>query len=185
MTEKQWLKAFKGQLSALPAQDREQAADYYRELFDDKRDAGMSEEAAAAELGSPQEAARKVLAESGISHRPASAGRKIGGVLLMICVSIPAALCLIVLAIAGIALLVSGFALIIAGCAFAVLCFVRMGAEGFAGGLLAQAGIGTAIAAAGFLLSPLFLAATKGLFTLSKKLIGATANFIRGKREAL
>ena len=61
MTENQWIGQFKRQLSPLPAKEREQAAAYYRELFADRKEAGAEEEAVAAELGSPQEAAQRPL----------------------------------------------------------------------------------------------------------------------------
>lgn len=184
MTENQWIGQFKRQLSPLPAKEREQAAAYYRELFADRKEAGAEEEAVAAELGSPQEAAQKVLEESGVQAKTSSPARTVGGVLLMIFASIPAAIVLAALGAAGIGLLTAGVACAAAGLLMAVYSFVLMAMEGFAGGLLAQAGIGLGLAAVGLLLLPAFWAAAKGLFYLCKKVIAATAKLIGGKKEA-
>ena len=168
----------------LPAKEREQAAAYYRELFADRKEAGAEEEAVAAELGSPQEAAQKVLEESGVQAKASSPARTVGGVLLMIFASIPAAIVLAALGAAGIGLLAAGVACAAAGLLTAVYSFVLMAMEGFAGGLLAQAGIGLGLAAVGLLLLPAFWAAAKGLFYLCKKVTAATAKLIGGRKEA-
>ena len=85
---------------------------------------------------------------------------------------------------AGIGLLAAGVACAAAGLLMTVYSFVLMAMEGFAGGLLAQAGIGLGLAAVGLLLLPAFWAAAKGLFLLCKKVIAATAKLIGGKKEA-
>ena len=67
MTRKQWNKRFRKALRSLPASERNAAAEYYDELYGDKRDAGMSEEAITAEFGDPEDAARRIADEAGVA----------------------------------------------------------------------------------------------------------------------
>lgn len=63
MNKQQFLSALKQALAALPRKDRRKTLDFYRELIDDKLEEGLAEEAAIAEIGTPEIIAQQVLSE--------------------------------------------------------------------------------------------------------------------------
>ena len=63
MTYAKWEKDFKRELSFLKKSESEEVAAYYRELYGDKSDAGMSCDDILFEFGSPQHCAAKILEE--------------------------------------------------------------------------------------------------------------------------
>ncbi len=63
MRMKQWEKQLFRQLKVLPRKERMQILEYYREMYGDKLEAGWSEEAILLEFGSPEDCARRILAE--------------------------------------------------------------------------------------------------------------------------
>ena len=83
----------------------------------------------------------------------------------------------------GAALFVSGFAFILAGFADFVYFIVQMCLLGVSGALVAHLGLGLGIAAAGFLLTPLFLYLTKVFFRLCGKVFTVTGRIVTGKKR--
>ena len=183
MTAKQWLKKFKAALSPLPKAEREKAAEYYAELFADRREAGESEEAIARSLGDAAAAAAALLAESGVE--PAAAKKRGGGerILLAVLLGIPA--CAATAALWAVLIAVPGSCILAAlsglgGAGFFVWVLL---AEGFAGGALALCGAALAAAgAAAMLLAPALLLSGL-LLRLCRRMWGAIGAFARGERE--
>ena len=63
MTQREWEKALLKSLGKLPKEERRKIVEYYKELFGDKREAGMSEYEILLEFGSPEECAKRILTE--------------------------------------------------------------------------------------------------------------------------
>lgn len=197
MNRREWEKLFKKRLSSLPKSERTKALEYYGEMYADRRDAGMTEEEILHEFGDPNGAAEKIAADlredaeaaGGAAHdrREATAGdtaaRLFAAILLFIFVGLPLLAVIFCLAAAGAALFVSGFALILGGFADFIYFVVQMCIQGGSGALTAHLGIGLGIAAAGFLLTPLFLYLTKILFRLCGKVFTVTGRIITGKKR--
>ena len=64
MNYSEWESCLIKELKSLPTAEYMKITSYYREMYGDKLDAGMSEEAILAEFGSPQSCAEKIMAES-------------------------------------------------------------------------------------------------------------------------
>ncbi len=61
MTKQQFLQRLSDALCDLPQKDVRDSLDYYAEMIDDRVEAGMTEEAAIAELATPERAAQEIL----------------------------------------------------------------------------------------------------------------------------
>ena len=61
MTAQEWFDRFAAALAALPEPERERAEAYYRELYSDKKEMGMSEGSILLSFGSPENAAAEIL----------------------------------------------------------------------------------------------------------------------------
>ena len=100
MNKEQFLAALRAKLTELPQADLERTLQYYREMIDDRIEEGMSEPAAVADVGDPDELAAAILQKpvkrtAVRERRPMSAGKKAG---LIICAAL--------LIIAGLALII-------------------------------------------------------------------------------
>lgn len=155
MTEKEWFRQFKRELSALPRAEREAAAGILAE---------REEKAPARSAG--------------------GAGRSLVGMLLMVFVAFPVGLAVFVIAVAAGVLSVGGVALVAGGGAQTVAFLVLMGMRGFSAAFLAQVGMGIAFVGAGLLLVPILLKVAKKLFRLCGMLFVFIARLITGKKEA-
>lgn len=187
MTEKEWFRQFKRELSALPRAEREAAVQYYRELFGDRSDGGEREEDILASFGAPAQAAAGILAEreeKAPARSAGGAGRSLVGVLLMVFVAFPVGLAVFVFAVAAGVLSVGGVALVAGGGAQTVAFLVLMGMRGFSAAFLAQVGMGIALVGAGLLLIPILLKVAKKLFRLCGMLFVFIARLVTGKKEA-
>ena len=58
-----YLSALESGLTQLPEEDRKKQVSYYKELIDDMKEEGLSEEEIAEKLGSPEKAAEEILKE--------------------------------------------------------------------------------------------------------------------------
>lgn len=181
MTFGQWSRRLKEALSSLPRKERRRVLSYYTEMFEDRAEAGMTEEEILQEFGTPAEAAARILEESG--REPKKAHPFIGSAILFLW-AIPAGVVLVCLAVCGAALAVSGFAVAVSGAAYSVYFLIQTATEGFTGAMLAQTGIGLALAGIGVLLIPLFFSAAKALFRLCGKVFAGTGRLMTGKRRA-
>lgn len=68
MKKRIWMERFKKELGALSNRECQEALNYYEELYQDRKDAGYSEEEIIADFLSPEEAAKKILEEYGYSR---------------------------------------------------------------------------------------------------------------------
>ena len=63
MKKQEFLAELWKQLSDAPKEDVERSLDYYTEMIEDRIEAGMSEEEAVADIGSPKDAAKQIMDE--------------------------------------------------------------------------------------------------------------------------
>ena len=64
MNKQQFLAAIRDRLGELPPEELESSLDYYREMIEDRMEEGMTEEEAVAAMGSADDIAAQVLAET-------------------------------------------------------------------------------------------------------------------------
>ena len=67
----EWENRLTENLKSLPTAEMLKITSYYREIYGDKLDAGMTEESILAEFGSPQSCAEKILAENASENNEA------------------------------------------------------------------------------------------------------------------
>lgn len=79
MTEKEYLKELKRNLSALKRSDRNSLIEFYKEMIEDKIENGKTEREAIAELEPADVVAKRTLAEYGIDEEELSRRKKISG----------------------------------------------------------------------------------------------------------
>ena len=189
MTKKQWFKRLRRALSALSKEERETAAQYYAELFDDKKESGETEEDILAQFGLPESAAAGILSErehSPAAPRPSAGGtvaRWMGVLFLFVCIGIPVLAVLFALAASAIILSASGAVISLAGLADCVWFFIVL-SKGTEIAALAHIGIGVATTGAGLLMIPCFALCAKGMFWLCKQSLLLTGRMFTGKRSA-
>ncbi len=82
MTEKEYLKELKRNLSALKRSDRNSLIEFYKEMIEDKIENGKTEREAIAELEPADVVAKRTLAEYGIDEEELSKRKKISGTTL-------------------------------------------------------------------------------------------------------
>ena len=68
MNRAEFLNALREKLSGLPAEELEERLSFYAEVMDDRIEDGYSEEAAVAEIGTPEEIAAQIIAEIPLSR---------------------------------------------------------------------------------------------------------------------
>lgn len=64
MVRKEFNKRLRKSLKGLSRQERQEVIDYYNEMIDDSIESGKTEQEAIAELGSPEDLAKKILSEN-------------------------------------------------------------------------------------------------------------------------
>ena len=102
MNKEQFLTALRARLTGLPREDLERTLQYYREMIDDRIEEGMSEQAAVADVGDPDELAAAILQrpvrrtqmQTAKASAPMSAGKRAALIV-----------CAVLLIIAGISLI--------------------------------------------------------------------------------
>lgn len=200
MTYREWEYDLKRLLCDLPQAEVEGVLQFYREIYSDKRDAGIPESEIVFEFGSPRECARRIYSESAYGDNikrgeravGADYGRKaphveakprvsgsgvskiIGLVLLTLIVYIPIFSALFGLVAGFAAACISGGASVIAGIGGVLLGFFEIFASSLTEGLMLM-GMGLGAMGAGIFLAVVFFYATKytsiGLFKAFKALI--------------
>ncbi len=111
MNKEQFLAALRARLTGLPREDLERTLQYYREMIDDRIEEGMSEQAAVADVGDPDELAAAILqrpvrqptyrTDQGTKERKSMSGGKKAALIV----------CAALLIIAGISLIVGSLSL--------------------------------------------------------------------------
>lgn len=147
MTYKKWEKLLKKHLSPLSKEERDDALDYYYEIFSDKLEAGRLEEDIVQEFGNPETCALRILNETNKQPRHTRSNRKrttpweiIGMFFLTLVLILPLAASAFSVAVAFGAAATSGLACILAGVLYIPLSFF-LGFASF-GAILANIGIG-------------------------------------------
>lgn len=132
MSYSEWENALVKELKGLPTEEYIKITSYYREMYGDKLDAGMSEEAILTEFGSPKSCAEKIMAENTAENNqdnnvsvpknsPSPTAAKVKGIILSVLFSLFAG---IPLAAALISIIVSMGAVCISGGAGVLASFV-------------------------------------------------------------
>lgn len=177
MNKELYLKILEQKLTGLPQEDVQRSLDFYREAIDDRMDSGLTEEQAVADLGSPEEIANQILADTPLpklirARVTPSRALKVWEIVLLVLGS-PLWLSLL-LAAAAVALavylviwslLISAYAVVLA---FGLSGIVLL-ARGF-GNLLIM-GIGLAMMGLSVLLFFAANVAAKGILALSKRYV--------------
>ena len=171
MTYKKWEEQLLKYLRPLPAEERNAAVEYYRELYEDKTEAGEFPESVLAEFGSPQDCAEKILKENGkdlpsvTAYAPSAVGAIIGMFFLSVLLVIPLFAAAFAVVAAFGAVTVAGAVSSIAGALYTVVSPIYLAIQGISfGGILAHMGMGIALAGVGALLFFAFLYITKYSF---------------------
>ena len=166
MTYNDWEKRLKRLLKPLPLEEKESAVGYYKEMYNDKLDAGLSPEEILEEFGSPKSCAERILTENGL---PAPSLKKTIGwwvaisfLTLILVLPIYASLFAIIISFAAVAF--SGGVSAVAGALYSVASpfFAFMGFDFW--GVIAHMGIGFAAIGVGSLLALGFFFVTKYLY---------------------
>lgn len=180
MTQKKWERTLKRFLSPLPKSEQKSIVAYYREMYQDKLDLGLSEQEILNEFGDPQVCAGRMIAESSIEQKTpsatnnpfaqeykakpiksASVGGTLGMVFFTLLLGIPVGAVWVsviaTFAAVGVASIAVGFA----GLLFPLLTpfYSSLGFSGIS--FTANLGLYLASAGAGFMLAVLFYHATK------------------------
>ena len=180
MTYKQWESELIRYLNDIPASEKHEACEYYREIFSDKFDAGIEENKILEEFGEPRNCAERILSERAdndikdekphkasaapaprVQKKSFSVAKWTGIFFLATLVVIPLASAIVSVIAAFGAVAVVTAALIIGGILGTLaspLAFI-LGYTGW--GVLSAAGTCLAVAGAGALLFPAFFLITK------------------------
>ena len=166
MTYKDWEKRLKRHLKSLPADEKESAVGYYKEMYADKTEAGLSPEDILEEFGSPKSCAERILTDNGLPVP--SLSKSIGWwvamsfLTLILILPIYAALFAIVISLGAVAF--SGGVSAVAGALYTVASpFFAIGGMDF-WAVITHMGIGFAVTGVGLLLALGFFFASKYSF---------------------
>lgn len=180
MNWKKWERTLKRFLSPLPKSEQKAIAMYYRELYEDKLDLGLSEQEILTEFGSPQACAGRMIAESTIEKevsvptsnpfvrqykvkpfKPHSVGEVVGMVFFTLLLVIPIVAVWVSVIATFVAVGVACIAVALAGIISPLLSpfYSLLGFSGLS--FTANLGLYLASAGAGLMLSVVFYYATK------------------------
>ncbi len=198
MTWKKWERVLKRYLSPLPKSERQTIVAYYREMFEDKLDSGLTEQEILAEFGAPQACAGRMIAESSIEQeapvpasnpfvqeykakpiKSTSAGEAVGMVFFTILLVVPILAVWVSVIASFAAVSVACVAVGVAGLIFPLLSpfYSLLGFSGLS--FTANLGLYLASAGAGLMLSVAFYFATKYTAIALKQ----TLKFVYGRNK--
>ena len=171
MTEKEYLKELKSNLSALKRSDRNSLIEFYKEMIEDKIENGKTEQEAVLELEPAEVVAKRTLAEYGIDEEELNRQKKINGTTLALLIigsplwipiAIAAFAIVLAVAISAIAVVIS----LLATCVGITLCAPVVFVMGI---ITAFSDLGTGLIAIGSGLSAaaLGILASTGFYKLS------------------
>lgn len=189
MTEKEYLKKLKENLSLLKREDCAAVLEYYKEMIEDRIEGGKTEEQAVSELELPEQVAKKAVEEYGVKQT-AKRQKPNGGVIALLIIGSPLWLALVIAAFAIAFAVVAAVAGVLTAAVAAVLAITLGGAVSFGCGAvlafgnlpfgLIMAGFGAAAAACGVLACvglvkalPIVVIKIKGLFKRIKSAAAA------------
>lgn len=181
MTYKVWERKLKKGINALPKEERERVAEYYREMYDEMRIGGRSESSILAEFGSPERCAQQALTEGKTTRgtrgssrqserKRVSAAEAVGLFFFTLLVILPISVVAVSIVISFGAVCLSGGAIGIAGVVFAIAVpFMGIASSAIPVGI----GMGIAASGIGCLLFVAFFYATKGAAIIFGKVLKA------------
>lgn len=190
MTYKEWERRLLKNLKSLPKNERQSIADYYREMYGDKCDLGLSCEEILQEFDTPEACAEKILSEEREELSPPKNNRtkrkdkpsvaSIVGIAFATLLIIAPITCVWAALVASFgAVTLSGAIFTLAGVAYTVFApFMAIGGLGGAA-ITAHIGTGIALCGIGLLLIVGFMLVTK--YTAIG--LGKTLTFIYGRRK--
>ncbi len=190
MTYKEWERRLLKNLKSLPKNERQSLADYYREMYGDKQDLGLTDEEILQEFGTPEACAEKILSEEREAFSlpenkrterkdEVSVASIVGIAFASLIVIVPLACVWAALVASFGAVTFSGVIFALAGVAYIVLApFMAMGGLGGAA-ITAHIGTGIAMCGVGLLLFVGFYLLTK--YTAIG--LGKALTFIYGGRK--
>ena len=178
MTQKEWERSLLTYLRDLPRKERNAIIEYYREMYGDKLDAGMTNDEILREFGFPQDCADRILAESGkeLKHeniknkadktehktnRNADALYSVGTAILSVLLVFPFCSAAVVLLISFAAVAISGIVVALAGIVVVIWSPFQLIGGLPIGGMIAYLGAGFLCSGIGILLSVGFFYLTK------------------------
>ena len=174
MKKKIWEKQLARLLGPLSPAERQSALNYYNEIYNDKIEAGITEEEIIAEFGFPEDCAERILAENNanpikqlVTARRFSVEEIVGLGLLTLILILPLAAAAFSVIVSFAAVSVSGIAVAFVGVVYAVISpFLFLG-NGVAA-CFANVGIGIACCGVGLILCASFFYLTKYTFIGTK-----------------
>lgn len=178
MTQKEWERSLSSYLRDLPRKERNAIIEYYREMYGDKLDAGMTNDEILWEFGFPQDCAARILAESGKELKRENAQNKtdaprrktsdnadalysVGMAILSVALVFPLSIAAIVILISFAAVAISGIVVALAGVVVAVWSPFQLIGGLPIGAMIAYLGAGFLCTGVGILLSVGFFYLTK------------------------
>ena len=189
MTYEQWEAKLKELLTGASEEEITEALGYYKEIYSDKKEAGLSDEEIVREFGAPEECAGRISYEADSEAGEACVAEKessvskgnlkfkfpfatsvLGAVLFSIFVTIPLFSVLIGGISAFVAASIGGAAAALGGVGMVVLSFVQLFIGGGASPFFAMIGMGIASVGAGALCAISFFFITKYTVLFSYKL---------------
>lgn len=190
MTYKEWERRLLKNLKILPKTERRSIADYYREMYGDKCDLGLSCEEILQEFGAPEACATKILSEEREEPSPSKNNRtkRKNGVSVAYIVGIVFASLIVIAPLACVwaalvasfgAVTLSGAIFVLAGIAYTVLAPLMLSSGVGVAAITAHIGTGIALCGIGLILFVGFMLLTK--YTAIG--LGKALTFIYGRRK--
>lgn len=178
MRKREWEKRFLNALRSLPKYEREEALEYYREMYGDKAESGIPEAEILREFGSPEVCAERILNEARPTRtkppqreqRSFSVGEIVLFAVGFLVLGLPIACVVLSLLVAFGAVAVSGVAVSVAGVIYAIVSPLLMAGSLLTAGMFMHVGVGLTLCGVGALLCALFGHAVKYLAIGAKKL---------------
>ncbi len=166
MTYNEWEAQLERRLSAVSENEKAGILNYYREIYGDKLDAGLSDEEILAVFGTPDECAERIRKESlelfsAEKKKGLPVGRILGDAAILIFVAAPAVL-LVLSALAALCTCVLGGATVsLGGVVFCIYSIVMLFADAAANAVFVRLGLGLAMVGAGVLICVCFYFITR------------------------
>ena len=171
MTYEKWEKRLKRFLKPLPTEEKEDAVRYYKEMYEDKLEAGHSPEDILGEFGTPKACAERILNENGFpSHSVKnSIGWWVGMSFLTLLLILPIYASLFSVIVSFGAAAFSGGVSALAGALYALASpfFAIVGVDFW--GVITYMGVGFTVCGVGLLIMIGFAYATKYLYKWTAK----------------
>lgn len=169
MKKREWEKRFLKALKSLPKYEREEALEYYREMYGDKAESGLSEREILQEFGIPERCAERILNEQ-YANRPAPAQREkrtlspaeiVGLFFVFLLLGLPLAGAALGVIVSFFAVAVSGVAVSVAGVLYAIVAPLATLGSLSAPAAIAHVGLGLTLCGVGAILFAAFGLLTK------------------------